>query len=80
MTNEYEFDYFRIMLKVWRKQKALTLGELSELTQIHVTRLGVIEAGGGTPTMGEFIQLCDWMNENPCTFFKSPKKAIHDGN
>jgi len=73
MGNEFEFDYFRVTVKVWRKMHNLSPAEMAELAGMSYARLGVIENGGGTPTMAEFTHLCDLMEEKACTFFKTPK-------
>lgn len=77
MYNLFEFDYFRVTVRVWRRRVPLTLGELSELSGVSVQRLGVIENGGGTPTMAEFTHLCDLMDERACTFFKTSEKPFN---
>jgi len=79
MGNEFEFDYFRVTVKVWRKMHNLAPAELAELAGVGYARLGVIENGGGTPTMAEFTHLCDLMEENACTFFKTPRKTNLNG-
>jgi len=79
MNNIFEFDYFRVTVRVWRRRVPLTIGELSELSGVSAQRIGVIENGGGTPTMAEFTHLCDLMEENPCTFFKTARKANLNG-
>ncbi len=80
MHNAFEFDYFRVTVRVWRRRVPLTIGELSELSGVSAQRLGVIENGGGTPTMAELTHLCDLMDEKACTFFKIAGEARRDGN
>ncbi len=70
MRSMFEADYFRVTVRVWRRRVPLTIGELAELSGISPQRLGVIENGGGTPTMAEFTHLCDLMDEKPTLFFR----------
>ena len=80
MHSQFEADYFRVTVRVWRRRVPLTIGELSELSGVSAQRIGVIENGGGTPTMAEFTHLCDLMDDKPCTFFKTSGKAAYDEN
>lgn len=80
MRNQFEFDYFRVTVRVWRRRVPLTIGELSELSGVSPTRLGIIENGGGTPTMAELTHLCDLMDEKASTFFKTAGEVRNDGN
>ncbi|HSS97578.1 MAG TPA: helix-turn-helix transcriptional regulator [Terriglobales bacterium] len=75
MSNKtvFEADYFRVTVRVWRRAKQFTIADLSELTDISPQRLGVIENGGGAPTIAELSHLCEVMDESVTTFFKEKR-------
>lgn len=72
---KFEQTYFAVTVHVWRKKSELTLREVEELTNIPIATLSRIEADERCPTILELVRLCNWMDENPATFFRDESKG-----
>jgi transcriptional regulator with XRE-family HTH domain len=67
---------FHTTISVWRRLHGLSLDELSTLTEIAKSTLAFIEAGDRTPSMEQFVTLCNIMQFEPKDFFVSEDKLI----
>lgn len=70
----FQAEFFRATVTVWRRLQSLTIGELSDLTNISPTRLGAIENGGVVPTLPELTHLCDVMQSDPRDYFRKARE------
>jgi len=71
----FERTYFAVTVRVWRKRAGFTLQDVSKSTDIAVSTLSMIERDEQIPKILELERLCEIMDENPSTFFRSAQKG-----